>query len=387
MGKSGQTKSFTDMNLPYDNTINVNAQASKPWNVRNAVNGDGEIDIFAPIGHGLFFMGYTFEQFMYDLSQVDGDVTVNIKSYGGAVHEALGIYDYLQTLTNKVTTKIWGAAASSATLISLAGDERLIAENARYLIHKPMIDLFQANSDDIAKMLDQMQDYDRQIVGLYEEKTNLSASEILNLMREEKFITADKALEMGFVDGIIPKKSKTNSSKQNKKTMSKAIYDVLNVADEKTAIQAITDLQHDLAQVRAEKDEDEEKKKKDMSEKDKEIEDLKAEIAELKKQLKSKDAKNVIDAAVRDQKIKAEAVGTWMQKVENMETADIQALIDTLEAPKVEKQPLSKRINETPPADTSEQARAQVMADFKAGKLTGGQVEAKLKELDKTTVV
>jgi ATP-dependent Clp protease protease subunit len=348
---------------------------SKPWAVRNDVNGDGEIDIFAPIGHGLFFEGYSFEMFMQDLSQLEGDITVNIKSYGGNVHEALGIYDYMQSLSNKVTTRIWGAAASAATIIALAGDERLIAENARYLIHKPMVDLVGVNTDDIVAALEQLEDYDRQLIEVYEEKTELTAAEIIDLMRENKFISAQQALEMGFVDGIIERKSKENKiNNQKNEVMSKKLFEMLAVSNEAEATEKVNELKANIARMEEEKEkeeeakaEEEEEEKKEMEEKEKEIEDLKAEIAKLKEQIKEKDAKNVVDSAIREGKINAKHSKAWMERAAKLEVEDLKAMIDAIEAPKQER--IIDRINQ----DSPDASKKLALKKFKDGEITAAE--------------
>ena len=132
-----------------------------------AFKENNEVDILTDIGSGLFFEGYTYANFASDIATLEGDITINIKSYGGDVHEALAIYDAIKSIENKVTTRVVGATASAGTIISMAGDVRLISANSRYLIHRVMAGAM-GNVDDLQEVINQLEDYDRQLISLYE---------------------------------------------------------------------------------------------------------------------------------------------------------------------------------------------------------------------------
>src|SRR4051812_9573897 len=74
------------------------------------------------------------------ISGSDGDIEVRINSAGGYVMEGLAIFNALvraQQDGRKVTTFIDGLAASMASVIAMAGDERVMADNALMMIHNP----------------------------------------------------------------------------------------------------------------------------------------------------------------------------------------------------------------------------------------------------------
>ena len=216
--------------------------------ISNSVNGNNEIEIQGEIGQSWFSDGYTLEKFKSDLSRLNGKIVINIASYGGNLFEALAIYDHIRSLKNKVVTKIVKSSASAATVISLAGDKRYITKNSRYLIHKPMV-MLAGNSDDFEAALEQLKDLDKQTINLYVERTNLSEEEVLNLMKEEKFISAEEAIQMGFVDDYVgDKKFENNNTNIKSEDMTQEIYDMLQVSNDAEAKDKIVSMLNVIAQ-------------------------------------------------------------------------------------------------------------------------------------------
>ena len=85
------------------------------------------------------FGGIASRQIVDDL-QALGPVEaldVRINSPGGDVFEGIAVYNALKRFPAKVTVHIDGLAASIASLIAMAGDKTLIAENAMVMVHRP----------------------------------------------------------------------------------------------------------------------------------------------------------------------------------------------------------------------------------------------------------
>ena len=226
----------------------VNNIKNESINFKNSVNGNSEIEISGEIGQSFFSDGYTFDKFKNDLNQINGKIIINIKSMGGNLFEALAIYDHIRSLKNKVVTKIVGSSASAATLISLAGDTRYITQNSRYLIHKPMIAAM-GNSDDFKRVIEQLEDLDRQVVNLYVQRTKLTEEEVVNLMKEEKFISSEEAITMGFVDDYVkdkdyvkPEEIENNDKNIKTEDMNAEILKMLGVENDAEAKEKIENM-------------------------------------------------------------------------------------------------------------------------------------------------
>jgi len=63
-------------------------------------------------------------------------IKLRINSFGGSVFAGMAILDTIRNLKSEVHTYIDGAAASAATIISVAGKKRFIGKNSLMLIHQ-----------------------------------------------------------------------------------------------------------------------------------------------------------------------------------------------------------------------------------------------------------
>lgn len=138
-------------------------------------------------------------------------ITAKISSLGGAVDHALNIYDQFVEHGN-VTAELSAFVASSATLISLGAKTVRMNENSFYLIHKAMnwVDEWGTmNEDEIEELISKLEKQKQQLAKItlqlakmYVKKTGKTLEDIINLMKEETWLTAEEAMEWGFVDEI-----------------------------------------------------------------------------------------------------------------------------------------------------------------------------------------
>ena len=70
-----------------------------------------------------------------DLSEDVSDLCVHINSYGGEVAEGVAIYNALKSHSAKVTTVCEGFACSIASVIFMAGDERIMRDSSLLMLH------------------------------------------------------------------------------------------------------------------------------------------------------------------------------------------------------------------------------------------------------------
>lgn len=140
--------------------------------------------------------------FRSELQKHSGDVTVFINSPGGDVFAASQIYTMLRNHSGKVTVKIDGIAASAASVVAMAGDETLISPTGMLMCHNPMT-CAMGNKADMEKAIALLDEVKESIINAYAEKSHLSRNKIARLMDEETWMNAEKALQLGFVDGIL----------------------------------------------------------------------------------------------------------------------------------------------------------------------------------------
>ena len=144
----------------------------------------------------------TPQLFKDELESGTGDIEVWLDSPGGDVMAATQIYNMLKNYKGKVTVKIDSLAASAASVVAMAGDEILMSPLSLMLIHNPLT-VAAGNVDDMQKAIDMLDEVKESIINAYELKTGLSRAKISHLMDCETWLSAKKAVELHFADGIL----------------------------------------------------------------------------------------------------------------------------------------------------------------------------------------
>lgn len=192
----------------------MNTTKTDNWYNLAYQNEQLHVDIFGDIGD----WGINAENFIGELRSANGkDLVLNISSLGGSVNDALQIHDYLASYSGKVTAKITGLTASSATIIAMGAKEVLMSENALFLIHNVWTPMTAGNADDLQSEAESLRQIDEILVNIYKKKTKRAASTIKKLMAEERWMDAEEALRLGFIDKTyVPSKDIINKVILNK---------------------------------------------------------------------------------------------------------------------------------------------------------------------------
>lgn len=128
-------------------------------------------------------------------------INVYINSYGGEVAEGLAIYNALKRHKAKVITHCDGFAASIASVIFMAGDERIMNESSLLMIHNAWV-YAAGNADQLRKQADDLDKITQASVAAYVAHSTLSEDEIKALMDAESWILPAEALAYGFATSI-----------------------------------------------------------------------------------------------------------------------------------------------------------------------------------------
>ena len=126
---------------------------------------------------------------------------LRINSPGGDVFAARCVEQALRECKPRVVVHIDGLAASAASFLAMAGDETVISPGGMLMIHRAWT-LVCGNADDLMDMAAIMEKVDGTIAQTYAAKTGKDVGELMGLMAAETWLTAQEALEMGFVDSI-----------------------------------------------------------------------------------------------------------------------------------------------------------------------------------------
>lgn len=207
----------------------------KFWNfIQNEDTSETELLFNGPISEDTWWGDeVTPALFRDELAKVSGNLTVWLNSPGGDVFAASQIYSMLKSHKGKVTVKIDGIAASAASVVAMAGEETLISPTGMLICHNPMT-CAMGNKADMEKAIALLDEVKESIINAYAEKSHLSRNKIARLMDEETWMNAEKALQLGFVDGILfskknpfvpeEKPEKTDPDEKKKESTASMLY-------------------------------------------------------------------------------------------------------------------------------------------------------------------
>lgn len=176
----------------------------KFWNwIRNEGASERTLFLNGEISDETWFGDEVNPQIFRDeLESGTGNVTVWINSPGGDVFAAAQIYSMLRDYKGTVNIRIDSLAASAASVIAMAGDKVSMNPVGMLMIHDPMM-MAAGNTRDMEKAIDILNEVKETIINAYSARTNLSHKKISELMSNETWMNAKKALELGFVDEIL----------------------------------------------------------------------------------------------------------------------------------------------------------------------------------------
>ncbi len=136
------------------------------------------------------------------LQEVDTpNLLVRINSSGGEVNQGLAIYSLLKDFKGHLITKIDGWACSAASVIFMAGEERIMPESALIMIHNAWMSAV-GDSNELRKQADDLEMITQPSVNIYVEKTGLSEKTVKSMMDDETWMDYKKAFELGFATSI-----------------------------------------------------------------------------------------------------------------------------------------------------------------------------------------
>ena len=221
-------------------------------------------------------------------------IAVYINSPGGDVFEGIAIYNELKQFPGQVNVYIMGVAASIASIIAMAGDQRVIYDGAEFMIHQASGMTF-GTADHHVKQAKLLRRLDKKLANIYADTTGGDAVTIAEMMAEETWMESDDALADGFA---------THGSPQEAVAPPSACMSILNQyqnvplkvalwADPKggettqptTELLAMDELKKPDEELKHDAMDDPAEEEKPEASEEETVEELKAKIAELEAKL------------------------------------------------------------------------------------------------------
>lgn len=137
-------------------------------------------------------------------TQINSDneeIVIEINSPGGDVFAGSEIYTMLRSVDRKKKCNIVGLAASAASVIAMAC-ETYMSPTAQLMIHN-VSTVCGGDYNSMEHMSEVLKSANKSIAAAYVSKTGKSEEEILNLMNNETWFTAEEAKKLGLIDGVM----------------------------------------------------------------------------------------------------------------------------------------------------------------------------------------
>lgn len=138
-------------------------------------------------------------------------ITIEISSNGGSIYDGYKILDTMNYINCDISTICMGMVASMATIIASSGTKgkRFILPHSRFLIHQPMSGISAGTqSSDIQIHAREIDTLKTELTQILTDNTygKVTYEEMEKMCDRDTILTAQQALEKGFVDEIVNRK-------------------------------------------------------------------------------------------------------------------------------------------------------------------------------------
>ena len=173
---------------------------NKNWYNIQGKATDSVVDIYLFDEIGAY--GITAQDFINEIKEYkDTSINLRINCIGGDVFDGMAIYNIIKKRNSKTTAYIEGIAASMGSVIALAADEVVMAENSLFMIHNAWGGAM-GEAEDMRKTASVLEKISGEIANIYQKKTRLLYDRITSMMDEETWLNAKEAYDLGFIDTI-----------------------------------------------------------------------------------------------------------------------------------------------------------------------------------------
>ncbi|MBX5015944.1 head maturation protease, ClpP-related [Rhizobium lentis] len=173
-----------------------------------AILEDGKLRLSGYVGDYYYSDGFTSSDVVIALADIDDEeeLTVFLNSGGGIATEGAAIHALLSARAGRTDVVVEGIAASAASLIAMAGETVTMSAGAVMMIHDPSGYTI-GTSRDHAKTIEGLEALATAYARVYAAKSGKSADECREIMKEERWLTPEQAVDEGFADATTESKA------------------------------------------------------------------------------------------------------------------------------------------------------------------------------------
>jgi len=164
--------------------------------------GTTRVDVYDDIGGGgPFSNGVSAADFAASIAGVRGQLEVHINSGGGVVWDGQAIAAAIRNHKGPKRTVADGLAASIASVIFQAGDERVIEPGAMLMIHDAYAPA-EGNAEELRKLAGKLDQVSDELAAVYASRAGGTVAEWRARMRNETWYGAEEAVRVGLADRV-----------------------------------------------------------------------------------------------------------------------------------------------------------------------------------------
>ncbi|WP_409297745.1 head maturation protease, ClpP-related [Peribacillus sp. SCS-26] len=170
--------------------------------IHNEESSTTEITVYGVIGDSWWEDSVSASDIDNALKQAgNNDILINLNSPGGDAFDGISIYNRLKRHTGKVKVHVDGWACSAASIIAMAADELIMGTGSMIMIHEGST-IAWGKKGDFLKTADMLSKLDDSIVDIYMTKATKERDEIVSLVENETWFTANEAIDIGFANQV-----------------------------------------------------------------------------------------------------------------------------------------------------------------------------------------
>jgi len=129
------------------------------------------------------------------------EIAVKIHSEGGSVFEGFAIHDAFAAYQGPKSLSIESSAFSIASFIACAFDDVEISSNGYMMLHNPYAQV-EGDDEDFARQSEMLGKLKTSMVSAYAQRSGKSEDEIKAILKNETYLNAQQAVEMGLAKRI-----------------------------------------------------------------------------------------------------------------------------------------------------------------------------------------
>lgn len=176
---------------------------SRFFNITTSDNGTSTIFLYGDIGDYTEVQSGRIAQELMEAERVSRRIHVRINSNGGEVYSGIAIFNALRHSQADIRIYVDGIAASMASVIALCGKPVEMSKYARLMLHSVSGGCY-GNKQDLQRCMEEIESLEGSLSEIYAERLGMSQEEVKQTYfdGEDHWLTAQEALDLGFIDGI-----------------------------------------------------------------------------------------------------------------------------------------------------------------------------------------